>query len=83
MKRDVAAELEVEVTAPTTLEFQIAVAPHPDTEVCEKLSFTLDGKPLLPLEISGIPATRSMERLTRCCPAPECVVISRTWWSHC
>ena len=29
MKRDVGAELEVEITAPTTLEFQIAVAPHP------------------------------------------------------
>lgn len=26
MKRDVAAELEVAITAPTTLEFQIAVA---------------------------------------------------------
>ena len=27
MKRDVTAELEVEITAATTLEFQIAVAP--------------------------------------------------------
>ena len=31
MRREVAAELEVEITAPTTLEFQIAVAPHPNT----------------------------------------------------
>ena len=31
-KREVAAELEVEITDPTTLEFQIAVAPHPNTD---------------------------------------------------
>jgi transglutaminase-like putative cysteine protease len=58
MKRDVAAELEVQITAPTTLEFQIAVAPHPDTEVSEALSFTLDGTPLRPQEISGIHGNR-------------------------
>ena len=28
-KRDVGCELDVDITAPTTLEFQIAVAPHP------------------------------------------------------
>ena len=39
MKREVAAELEVEIIAPTTLEFQIAVAPHPNAEVSERLSF--------------------------------------------
>ena len=33
MRRDVGAEFEVEITAPTTLEFQIAVAPHPNTGV--------------------------------------------------
>src|SRR6476659_4704423 len=54
MKRDVGAELEVDITAPTTLEFQIAVAPHPNTEVSESVSFVLDGKPLQPLEISGV-----------------------------
>ena len=32
-KREVAAELEVEITDPTTLEFQIAIAPHPNTDV--------------------------------------------------
>src|SRR5277367_2115027 len=42
-KREVAAELEVEITDPTTLEFQIAVAPHPNTQVSERLSFVLDG----------------------------------------
>ena len=58
MKRDVGAELEVEITAPTTLEFQIAVAPHPNAEVTESLSFVLDGKPLQPLEISGVHGNR-------------------------
>ena len=58
MKRDVGAELEVEITAPTTLEFQIAVAPHPNAEVTESLSFVLDGKPLQALEISGVHGNR-------------------------
>lgn len=47
MKRDVGAELDVEITAPTTLEFQIAVAPHPGADVTEKLSFVLNGKEML------------------------------------
>jgi transglutaminase-like putative cysteine protease len=58
MKREVGAELEVEITAPTTLEFQIAVAPHPYTELFESLSFVLDGKPVQPLEISGVHGNR-------------------------
>ena len=53
MKRQVGAELGVEIAAPTTLEFQIAVAPHPNTEVSEQLSFVLNGEPIQPLEISG------------------------------
>jgi transglutaminase-like putative cysteine protease len=57
-KREVAAELEVEITDPTTLEFQIAVAPHPNTEVSERLSFALDGKPVEALEISGTHGNR-------------------------
>ena len=52
------AELEVEITAPTTLEFQIAVAPHPNTQVSESLSFVLDGKAVQPLEISGVHGNR-------------------------
>ena len=52
MRREVAAELEVEITEATTLEFQIAVAPHPNTEVSERLSFVLDGNPVEPKEIS-------------------------------
>jgi transglutaminase-like putative cysteine protease len=58
MKREVGAELEVEITAPTTLEFQIAVAPHSNAEVSESLSFVLDGKPVQALEISGTHGNR-------------------------
>ena len=58
MKRDVGAELEVEITAPTELEFQIAVAPHPNAQVSESLSFVLDGNPVQPLEISGTHGNR-------------------------
>jgi transglutaminase-like putative cysteine protease len=58
LKRDVGAELEVEITAPTTLEFQIAVAPHPNAEVSESLTFVLDGKPVQPLQISGVHGNR-------------------------
>src|SRR4029079_5078600 len=58
MRREVAAELEVEIMAPTTLEFQIAVAPHPNTEAHESLSFDLDGTSVQPLEISGVHGNR-------------------------
>jgi transglutaminase-like putative cysteine protease len=58
MKREVGAELDVDITAPTTLEFQIAVAPHPGAGVSESLSFVLDGKSIEPLEISGVHGNR-------------------------
>ncbi len=58
MRREVGAELEIEITGPTTLEFQIAVAPHPNIEVSESLSFILDGKPSQPLEVSGVHGNR-------------------------
>ncbi|WP_372924870.1 transglutaminase family protein [Mycolicibacterium hippocampi] len=58
VKRRVGAELEVGITAATTLEFQIAVAPHPNTEVWESLSFVLDGRPLQAREISGTHGNR-------------------------
>jgi len=38
LKRDVGAQLEAEMTAPT-LEFQIAVTPHSNAEVRETLHF--------------------------------------------
>jgi transglutaminase-like putative cysteine protease len=53
MRREVACGLDVDVTAPTTLEFQIAVAPHPNTEVWEALTFMLDGVEVPAKEISG------------------------------
>jgi transglutaminase-like putative cysteine protease len=58
MRREVGTEIEVDITAPTTLEFQIAVAPHPDTEVFESLRFVLDGTPIQPLEVSGMHGNR-------------------------
>ena|SRR6201997_1869828 len=54
MRREVGTEIEVEIIAPTTLEFQIAVAPHPRTEVYELLRFILNGRPVQPLEVSGV-----------------------------
>jgi transglutaminase-like putative cysteine protease len=58
MKRHVSAELDVDINADTTLEFQIAVAPHPGTEVKESLSFLLNGEPIQAREISGLHGNR-------------------------
>jgi hypothetical protein len=57
MKREVGAELEVGIIAPTTLEFQIAVAPHPNTEVPERM-LVLDGNAVQHLEISAMRGNR-------------------------
>jgi transglutaminase-like putative cysteine protease len=57
-KRDVGCQLDVDVTAPTTLEFQIGVAPHPNAEIRESLSFTLNGNAVHPREISGAHGNR-------------------------
>src|SRR3984885_10870289 len=51
--REVGTQIEVEVTAPTTLEFQVAVARQPGLEVRESLAITFNGKLLQPREISG------------------------------
>ena len=53
MRRHVGAALEVGIIAPTTLDFQIAVAPHPGTAVFEALSFVLNGAEVCAAEISG------------------------------
>jgi transglutaminase-like putative cysteine protease len=58
MRREVGAEIEVEITAATTLEFQIAVAPHPRAEVFESLRFVLNGRAIRPLEVSGVHGNR-------------------------
>jgi transglutaminase-like putative cysteine protease len=58
MRRVVGAEIEVEITAPTTLEFQIAVARYPRAEVFESLDFVLNGRPVQPVEVSGLHGSR-------------------------
>ncbi|MEE3849795.1 transglutaminase-like domain-containing protein [Gordonia sp. LSe1-13] len=51
--REVAASLEVNVTAATELEMQITVAKLPGLTVDETLSVTVDGDPIEPEEIVG------------------------------
>ena len=51
--REVGALIDVEVTAPTTLEFQVAVARQPGLEVRESLAITFNGKLVRPREIIG------------------------------
>jgi hypothetical protein len=58
MKRQVSADLDVDIDADTTLDFQIAVAPHPDAEVSETLSFVLNGEPIEAREITGLHGNR-------------------------
>jgi hypothetical protein len=53
IKRDVGAEIEVAVTSPTTLAFQIAVADHSFAQLTESLAFTCNGGPVTPDEIIG------------------------------
>jgi transglutaminase-like putative cysteine protease len=53
LKRDVGAELEVDVTEATTLAFQIAVTDQPGAKVTESLTFTSNGKVVTPDEIIG------------------------------
>lgn len=52
------ADIEVAVTEPTTLEFQIAVAPHPGARVNESLEYRHNGKLVSPDEIIGDHGTR-------------------------
>ena len=56
--REVGAQIDVEVTAPTTLEFQVAVARQPGLDVRESLAITFNGKLLQPLETIGPHDTR-------------------------
>jgi len=56
--REVGAEIEVEVDAPSTLEFQIAVARQPGIEIRESLAITVNGKAVEPREIIGEHQTR-------------------------
>jgi transglutaminase-like putative cysteine protease len=56
--REVAAQIDVEVTAPTTLEFQVAVARLPGLDIRESLAITLNGNSIEPREIIGPHQTR-------------------------
>jgi transglutaminase-like putative cysteine protease len=58
MKRDVSAELDIAISGPTTLEFQIAVARQSGLELRESLVFELDGRTIVPQEIRGPHGTR-------------------------
>ncbi len=57
-KRDVGAQLEIEVTAATTLEFQIAIAPQPGAQTTEALEFRSNGAKVDAQEIIGEHGTR-------------------------
>jgi transglutaminase-like putative cysteine protease len=56
--REVGAEIEVEVTAATTLEFQVAVARLAGLDIREALTITLNGNAIEPREIIGAHETR-------------------------
>ncbi|OBK40631.1 transglutaminase [Mycobacterium sp. 1245111.1] len=56
--REVGAQIDVDVTAPTTLEFQVAVAREPGLDVRESLAITFNGKLVQPREIIGPHNTR-------------------------
>lgn len=58
MQRDVSAYLDIAVSAPATLEFQIAVANQPGLNVSESLRFELDGAVITPRLIFGPHGTR-------------------------
>ncbi len=58
LKRKVGAEIEIEVTAPTTLDFQVAVVRQPGIEVHESFVIQLNGNTVEPREIIGEHDTR-------------------------
>ncbi len=58
VSRTVGAELEIEVTAPTMLEFQIALAAHPGADIAEALAFRHNGSPVEAKEMIGEHGTR-------------------------
>lgn len=56
--REVGTQIDVDVTAASTLEFQVAVARLPGLDVRESLAITFDGKLIQPREIIGPHDTR-------------------------
>src|SRR5882672_5063746 len=53
MKREVRAQLNVDILAASTLEFQIAVSPLPGAQVTESLSLELNGQQVEAQEVAG------------------------------
>jgi len=58
LKRNVGAEIDVEVVEATELEFQVAVARLPGLDVSESMAITFNGKSIEPREIVGEHGTR-------------------------
>jgi transglutaminase-like putative cysteine protease len=56
--RSVGVEIELEVTEPTVLDFQIAVSRRPGIDVSESLTIKRNGKALEPREIIGAHGSR-------------------------
>ncbi|MCV7029916.1 transglutaminase-like domain-containing protein [Mycobacterium sherrisii] len=56
--RSVGAEIELEVTEPTVLDFQVAVSRQPGIEVSETLTIKRNGKVVQPREVVGPHQTR-------------------------
>lgn len=53
MKRDIRAQLDVDILEPSTLEFQVAVSPLTGAEVSEELSLELNGRRVEAQEVAG------------------------------
>ena len=58
MKRNVTADIDLDVTAPGRIVYQIAVVKAPGLTVDETLELTLDGAPIAATEIIGVSGTR-------------------------
>src|ERR1700761_4715064 len=59
LRRNVGAEIEVEVNEATILDFQIAVARLPGIDVSESLAITFNGKSIDPRESIGERGSRT------------------------
>lgn len=53
MRRDIRAQLDVDILEPSTLEFQVAVSPLTGAEVSEELSLELNGRRVEAQEVAG------------------------------
>ena len=58
MKRTVTADIDLDVTGPGRVVFQVAVVQAPGLEVDENLVLTLDGKPMSAREVVGVTGSR-------------------------